>query len=71
MDMCLCHGQAGIMWILEDIDDNFENLKIVDREIKGSLSEKNILNPGFMMGLSGIGYWMLRKEDSELPNLLM
>lgn len=71
MDMCLCHGQAGIMWILEDIDDNFENLKIVDREIKGNLSEENILNPGFMMGLSGIGYWMLRKEDSELPNLLM
>lgn len=71
MDMCLCHGQAGIMWILEDIDDNFKNLKIVDREIKGRLSEKNILNPGFMMGLSGIGYWMLRKEDSELPNLLM
>lgn len=70
-DMCLCHGNAGISWILQDIVKDYALFEKIDYKPTGFVSIENILNPGFMMGLSGIGYWMLREEDTELPNILL
>lgn len=75
-DACLCHGTAGILEMLGYIE---EMPGILRRDESGmtsdplkdndlSLEDRN--NPGFMTGLSGIGYSLLRNIDSSLPDII-
>lgn len=75
-DMCLCHGNAGLQMIL-DYWERLSNREAVDgiraccrKNSAGCLSLEDMDNPGFMMGLSGLGYGMLMEEDRDLPNIL-
>ncbi|EGO8304325.1 type 2 lantipeptide synthetase LanM, partial [Enterococcus faecalis] len=82
---CLCHGNAGtlegliqlakkdpetyqykknklISYMLNDFEKN-NTLKVAGSEYLESL--------GFFVGISGVGYELLRNLDSEIPNALL
>ena len=74
---CLCHGLCGNLFILyylygkkwkekyiEYVNRFCASIKLDTLEIL----ENN--NPGFMTGLSGIGYFLLAIKDKSLPNVL-
>lgn len=81
--MCLCHGYSGYIETL-NIYLNKVNCKKVNNIyikninwlVSNILEEKlsNIYyereNPGFMAGISGIGYTLLRSLDNSLPAIL-
>ena len=51
--------KTGIVYDdLRDWDSGHDKLSLEDRN-----------NPGFMVGLSGIGYVLLRKREKELPGV--
>lgn len=78
---CLCHGNMGNLLILKryaEIFDDKQVRSICDsrfEQILESLNEENILptelyNPGFMTGLSGIAYALLKYKMPKLPLLI-
>ena len=78
---CLCHGNMGNLLILKryaEIFDDKQVRSICDsrfEQILEFLNEENILptelyNPGFMTGLSGIAYALLKYKMPKLPLLI-
>lgn len=80
--MCLCHGTMGNLMILRKLEE-YVNAGIqkeaesqVSARVKTWLSKDVHLipqeyhSPGFMTGVSGIGYYLLRGLDKELPDVL-
>ena len=78
---CLCHGNMGNLLILKryaEIFDDKQVRSICDsrfEQILKFLNEENILptelyNPGFMTGLSGIAYALLKYKMPKLPLLI-
>ena len=83
---CLCHGNLGNTEILMEYGRMFNDIKTLDLcgEIREAAC-KRILGanydsgrsylygyqiPGFMTGLSGMGYSLLRDINKELPCIL-
>ncbi len=80
----LCHGSFGnidiLLKIAEETEDNeletFAKNKALDelkyiREVGFLAGTKNIIdNNSFMLGLSGIGYELLRLHDRRVPSIL-
>lgn len=77
--LCLCHGLLGNMFILQYLY-KVSNKKFVNETQNRLVLEQIIArsnfenleydNPGFMTGLSGIGYFLLHINDTALPNIL-
>lgn len=76
---CLCHGMIGNMMIIKGLyESDMETLwrqcssKIEDFIRNVKLEDLENGNPGFMMGLSGIGYGLLYMSQGKqiLPNIL-
>ncbi len=69
-DLCLCHGNIGLMIIIHDslrsMDLTYDDCRDWEQN-KLSMEDRN--NPGFMTGLSGIGYMLLRKYDKKMPEI--
>ena len=84
-DDCLCHGSMGAIHVLNSIKSalpnhlqqqlNETNLLILarlnaEKPISGTIG--NVFSPGFMDGVSGIGYAALSLlEPDNIPNALM
>lgn len=72
--LCLCHGIIGNYSILSNLKEDSEIYRSEIRAICSEIHELVIANeaPGFMNGLSGIGYALLKNNDvnSQLPNVL-
>lgn len=77
-DMCLCHGYVGLIEMIRyyercrNKDSHIDS--IADQLRKRGVSRLSVEdrnNPGFMMGLSGIGYALLREQDAALPWILI
>lgn len=84
-DMCLCHGNLGLLEILNDclngagiryngcperMNITYNDFRDWDSECDGlSLEDRN--NPGFMVGLSGVGYALLRERERKLPGVFV
>lgn len=78
-NLCLCHGLLGNICILQYLkkkDPNIlhknmkENILLVSKMISNFNEEQFInSNPGYMVGLSGIGYSLLSNR-TNLPNIL-
>ena len=64
--MCLCHGTAGNYEIMRQFGD--EN-RMPLRKISEMLFQERTA-PGFMNGLCGIGYAVLREEPRGYPDVL-
>lgn len=83
---CLCHGTLGNTEIILEYCKKFRKTenelqcKIVRNQIAKDICEDNYecgrsylygyKIPGFMTGISGMGYSMLRDQDSDLPCIL-
>lgn len=78
---CLCHGNMGNLLILKryaEIFDDKQVRSICDsrfEQIMEFLNDQNVLptelyNPGFMTGLSGIAYALLKYTMPELPLII-
>lgn len=83
--MCLCHGNLGLLEILNDclngagiryngrperMNITYNDFRDWDSECDGlSLEDRN--NPGFMVGLSGVGYALLRERERKLPGVFV
>lgn len=81
---CLCHGDFGNIEILREYAIKFQDKKIEDlcNNLIVSMTKEVINkewhcglpneyeNPGFMTGISGIGYSLLRRYCPQLPNVL-
>lgn len=78
---CLCHGNMGNLLILKryaEIFDDKQVRSICDsrfEQILEFLNDQNVLptelyNPGFMTGLSGIAYALLKYTMPELPLII-
>lgn len=76
-DMCLCHGQAGL-WMISsllkrsmDLDVRRSGVKENNQEfIFKKLLVKNRNTPGFMTGIAGIGYAMLKCKREDFPGVI-
>lgn len=79
--MCLCHGSCGNVLLLLEYEQRAkkgvaEGNKY-DGYICGELQKalfqflpQEYFNPGLMSGMSGIVFYMLKRHDNTLPNLL-
>ena len=71
--MCMCHGTLGndalVRYIKSNAGDVLKGNENKEREIRLSLEDR--LNTGFMLGLSGIGYALLKAERPELPEIVI
>lgn len=80
--MCICHGTLGNYQILKKMQKYFD-IDVIDRAKAGIYEqimhwEKEDPNfllheyyaPGFMNGVAGIGYYLLKEIDEELPEIL-
>lgn len=71
-DWCLCHGNMGLLTIMDeylaDVNIKCDNAWETGHD-RLSVEDRN--NPGFMTGLSGIGYMLLRKHDKSLPGVFI
>ena len=67
---CLCHGNCGNMWIIEEMKKwKGEEMKLnVNYNVKLLPQEK--LNPGLMSGYGGILYYLLKKTGEHVYNIL-
>lgn len=70
---CLCHGNCGNGWIVKD--SNREFYETVLGDVLARIQSKEMLpqekfNPGFMAGISGIGYALLKEACPQLPDIL-
>lgn len=76
LDMCLCHGNVGLIEIVNEwrILNGFEADESIKERCRKNdvkqLSFEDRNNPGFMTGLAGLGYTMLREIDRTLPEIL-
>ncbi|MCH1984505.1 type 2 lanthipeptide synthetase LanM [Ruminococcus sp. OA3] len=66
---CLCHGNMGIQEILRYASVGRQEKYYSTCNIF-CLSLEDYLNPGFMTGLSGIGYALLCKDIHSLPDVM-
>lgn len=66
-DQCLCHGNTGLWMMLDYLGQTQYNRNILS---VGALSLEDRLSPGFMTGLSGIGYALMREENRKLPDVI-
>ena len=81
---CLCHGNFGNLEIIRDYailfkdehikqlcDNLLESLlkQIMNKEWHCGLPNEYV-NPGFMTGLAGIGYSLIRRYNNEIPSIL-
>ena len=62
-----CHGNTGLWMMLDYLGQTQYNRNILS---VGALSLEDRLSPGFMTGLSGIGYALMREENRELPDVI-
>lgn len=80
---CLCHGNFGNILCLLEAKDELTIRDKKDLEIIKLRMAKNVLeghwscglppqyeNTSFMLGISGIGYALLKMNNSKLPNIL-
>lgn len=78
---CLCHGNMGNLLILKRYAEIFDDKQVSSicasrfEQILEFLNDQNILptelyNPGFMTGLSGIVYALLKYTMPELPLII-
>lgn len=73
---CLCHGKMGNAAALRYGNEKISDIVLHSVSKEGNrfqreeISDYEIYQMGFMTGLSGIGYELLKREDSELPELL-
>lgn len=80
---CLCHGNTGNIMILLKYIKQFGNeliynkcesfMFVLAKKIianKAQLLPQEIFNPGFMAGMTGIGYSLLMSIDKDLPFIL-
>lgn len=78
---CLCHGNMGNLEILRLYAETFqdttteENCKIMLAKIVDMLYKEEILptekyNPGFMTGISGMAYSLMRYVKKRLPMII-
>ena len=70
---CLCHGNCGNKWIIEEMErwkeGGGKREKYVENyDIKLLLQEK--INPGLMSGYGGILYYLLKETGSQVYNIL-
>lgn len=70
---CLCHGNCGNKWIIEEIDKwkkgGCKRKKYVENyDIKLLHQEK--INPGLMSGYGGILYYLLKETGNQVYNIL-
>lgn len=76
-DMCYCHGNMGIKEILRyayiNMSDLFDDFRGTIDQISSiyHLSLEDRYNPGFMSGLAGIGYGLLREQFPDLPDVVL
>lgn len=80
--MCVCHGTLGNYQILKKLRGYFDGsvMEKVKSEVYGRImcwerEEPDLLaqeyhTPGFMNGLAGIGYYLLKEIDDGLPDIL-
>lgn len=73
-NLCLCHGIFGNCFILNYLTDNQEEFMLYMKKICKYIRQTTINSeaPGFMNGLSGIGYILLEIDvlKGKLPNIL-
>ena len=83
---CLCHGELGNLDMVIEVAQAFGDAKLGElarRRASGALLRKrsvgawrsgaipNVTIPGFMTGLAGIGYGLLRVHDPQTtPSVL-
>lgn len=70
---CLCHGNCGNSWIVKDSNREFYEIvlgDVLERIRSRKLLPQEKFNPGFMAGISGIGYALLREVCPQLPDVL-
>ena len=69
---CLCHGNCGNKWIIEEIQEGRrekERIKLIDNfHVKLLLQER--LNPGLMSGYGGIIYYLFKEQGYPVYNIL-
>ncbi len=80
--MCLCHGTLGNYRILKKLQGYLDGQKMdrVKSDVYAQIlrlekEEPDLLaqeyhSPGFMNGLAGIGYYLLKEIDERLPDIL-
>ncbi len=81
-EMCVCHGTLGNYQILKKLQEYFDG-DVIDRarsELYGQIMRwekekpefilQEYYAPGFMNGVAGIGYYLLKELDEELPEIL-
>ncbi len=75
--MCLCHGSCGNVLLLAEYGGESQIVQDYDAYICGKLSDKDFTflaqeryNPGLMNGFAGTVYYMLKRYDNTLINIL-
>lgn len=77
--ICLCHGLVGNMMIIKGISEEDPEMlrtqcfsKVKEYISNATWETLENGNPGFMMGLCGIGYGLLYmwQDDQRIPNIL-
>ncbi len=63
---CLCHGNMGIY----EMESKRKNESLNKKATLYLYQMRAVEELGFMLGISGIGYW-LEKMDTVLPNILL
>lgn len=75
-NLCLCHGLFGNLSVLDDVPEVKERFGSVwesgvsmYKSLENSYPHERY-NPGFMTGITGIGYTVLRHYNDSLPDML-
>ena len=63
---CLCHGNMGIY----EMESKRKNESLNKKATFYLYQMRAVEELGFMLGISGIGYW-LEKMNTVLPNILL
>lgn len=81
-EMCVCHGTFGNYQILKKLEGYLEDsvmerarAEVYAQVMRLDKEEPDLIlqeyhSPGFMNGLAGIGYYLLREMDERLPDIL-
>ena len=75
-NLCMCHGLAGNLSVLDTMSDNKERDEAdwgLTEALYAGLGNRyphERYNPGFMTGIAGVGYALLSHNDGYLPNVL-
>ena len=80
--MCVCHGTMGNYRIMKKLQGYFDEqtlervrADVFEQVLCWEKEEPDLLvqeyhSPGFMNGLAGIGYYLLKEIDGSLPDIL-